>query len=565
MLMFFFLLFFAANAVKTKDTGDTGNDDTGDNDDDTGDNNDTNGDDDTGDNNNTDNDDTDNDDTSNNDPGYNDNTCDNDTSDNNSENDDTGNNDPGDKHDTGGNDSGNNDTGDNNNTDNNDTGGTKTTDIRVSFDGSWSQRGFTAAYGYGSVVSIETGKVLDYYVACKYCHECTAWEKKDPTHESDEWKKWKRAHDQICALNHSGSSKAMEPDIATTLWCRSEERHSLRYMVFVGDGDCASYGHIKKLKPYGNSPEDEVKKEDCLGHIQKRMGSQLRALKRNWQGRKLPDNAGLGGRNRLTISRITNFQNFYGKAIRDNLGNVDAASDAVMATFYHSVSTNESPQHHLCPETSDTWCGYQKSRQNGSPYEHQPALPEEVAKVVKPVFETLAKKSLLSRCMEGLTQNSNESLHAIIWGIAPKHIFNGAEVTLLAGAMATGLFNDGQKFLLRTLTRMGYPPGVYTKEAADLADAERLRKAREAADEEKKEKRKSLKKKKHAKEDKAAQKEDVLYEAGGFGPDGELLQVPEAQQTAPAKKKQQRRCRKCNLPMKGHQKGRCADQEATST
>ena len=60
--------------------------------------------------------------------------------------------------------------------------------IEVSFDGSWSQRGFTAAYGYRTAVSIRSGKVLDYHVASKVCPECAVWDRKDPEHTSDRWK-----------------------------------------------------------------------------------------------------------------------------------------------------------------------------------------------------------------------------------------------------------------------------------------------------------------------------------------------------------------------------------------
>ena len=67
--------------------------------------------------------------------------------------------------------------------------------------------------------------------------------------------------------------------------------------------------------------------------------------------------------------------------------------------------------------------------------------------VVKPVFETLSKTSLLSRFMRGLTQNSNECIHSMMWCFAPKHILNGPNVMLLAAALGTGIFNDGHVFI----------------------------------------------------------------------------------------------------------------------
>ena len=40
--------------------------------------------------------------------------------------------------------------------------------IPVSFDGTWSRRGYTANHGIGFVISAATGKVLDYEVISKY-------------------------------------------------------------------------------------------------------------------------------------------------------------------------------------------------------------------------------------------------------------------------------------------------------------------------------------------------------------------------------------------------------------
>ena len=44
--------------------------------------------------------------------------------------------------------------------------------IPVSFDGTWSKRGFTANHGVSFVISAETGKVLDCEVVSKFCSAC---------------------------------------------------------------------------------------------------------------------------------------------------------------------------------------------------------------------------------------------------------------------------------------------------------------------------------------------------------------------------------------------------------
>ena len=98
-------------------------------------------------------------------------------------------------------------------------GQAETADLAVSYDGSWSQRGFTTSYGFGSVISNKTGKILDYHVVSKVCSECAALEKKGMYHECDQRKARKEKHKK-CTLNHAASSKSMESDIAEVLWTR---------------------------------------------------------------------------------------------------------------------------------------------------------------------------------------------------------------------------------------------------------------------------------------------------------------------------------------------------------
>lgn len=50
------------------------------------------------------------------------------------------------------------------------------------------------------------------------------------------------------------------------------------------------------------------------------------------------------------------------------------------------------------------------------------------------------------------------------------------------------------------------------------------------------------------------EKEGVMYEPGGFGPDGQLIEVPAAE-ASKRKNTSVRKCRKCKQPMKGHKRG----------
>ena len=58
---------------------------------------------------------------------------------------------------------------------------------------------------------------------------------------------------------------------------------------------------------------------DCIGHVQKRVGSRLRKLNNKSKGVKLADGKGLAGKGKLTDGKIDVLQNYYGLAIRENL------------------------------------------------------------------------------------------------------------------------------------------------------------------------------------------------------------------------------------------------------
>ena len=69
----------------------------------------------------------------------------------------------------------------------------------------------------------------------------------------------------------------MEADGAIIVWKRSMD-YNLRYVTFIGDRDSKSYHNVCQEKPYGS--EYPMEKRDCIGHVQKRMGTALRKLKK---------------------------------------------------------------------------------------------------------------------------------------------------------------------------------------------------------------------------------------------------------------------------------------------
>ncbi|GFU76359.1 uncharacterized protein TNCV_3156441 [Trichonephila clavipes] len=116
----------------------------------------------------------------------------------------------------------------------------------------------------------------------------------------------------------------------------------LRYTDYYGDGDSKAFDSVKDI--YGKA---SVTKLECIGHIQKRVGTRLRKLKSR--------NKGLGGEGKLTDALINKLQNYYGIAIRSNIRNLDKMQSAVIAAFFHCCSSKHQPKHGQCPVGDESW------------------------------------------------------------------------------------------------------------------------------------------------------------------------------------------------------------------
>lgn len=146
-------------------------------------------------------------------------------------------------------------------------------DIPASLDGSWKSRSQSCQVvsRVVAVIYVDTAEVLDAHVACSTCPTCKRLEDKDKS--SLEYLSWYVKHGITCRMNHDGSAQAMEAARAIMVYRRSLE-NSVRYNPFVGDGDSKSYKTVATDKPCG--PNYDIEKEECIGHIQKRMGTPLR-------------------------------------------------------------------------------------------------------------------------------------------------------------------------------------------------------------------------------------------------------------------------------------------------
>ena len=147
-------------------------------------------------------------------------------------------------------------------------------DIAVTIDGTWMNREYSSLYGNVLALSWQTGKVVDYSIMSKFCHECKYWESQENRSLQD-YLYWKRNH--LCDNTHEGSSNRMEVQGTLQIFSRSISENKLRYVTMISDGDCKSHASVVESKPHGDVA---IVKQDCVGHVQKRMGRRLRDLKK---------------------------------------------------------------------------------------------------------------------------------------------------------------------------------------------------------------------------------------------------------------------------------------------
>jgi len=324
--------------------------------------------------------------------------------------------------------------------------------IAVSVDGTWQRRGYTSKIGIVFVIALETGEVVDYEIKCLYCQQCATQKCKLP---SASFNAWYEKHEPYCKINHKGSSSAIETVAAVEMFLRSVSKRSLRYTTYVGDGDSSSFASVREecLNKFG--PSYTVTKEECQGHVQKRMGSALKELKRKSGKTKLDDGKTMGGKGRLTERIMDKIQNSYGYAIRGN-SDKDSMKNAIMAVLKHTVIDEGLPldqQHALCPR--DRWCRYWKDPVN---YSQHNRLPPVFYKLLLPIFERLSNDELLSRCLLGLTQNQNEAINNVLWSRCLKTKFCGVKKVSLAVSETVAYFNAGAGTTALLMKKSGINP-----------------------------------------------------------------------------------------------------------
>lgn len=163
----------------------------------------------------------------------------------------------------------------------------------VAVDGTWQKRGHTSLNGILSITSVDTGKVLDIYLMSKFC-DC-------PGRVQSE-------HLASCKANYIGTSGGMEAEGATTLFGRSVQKYKVQYTEYLGDGDSNGYEAVERSQPF--DADVSIQKLECVGHVQKRIGTRIRNVIAKNKGRKLADRRALSGKNGITNKAIKKYKYF---------------------------------------------------------------------------------------------------------------------------------------------------------------------------------------------------------------------------------------------------------------
>ena len=382
--------------------------------------------------------------------------------------------------------------------------------IIVSYDGTWHKRGHSSHYGVGVVIELYTGLVIDTHVVSNYCAKCV----KRPDPNDPKYEQWCTTHAPACSTNFDGSAVAMEVEASKVLFGRSVIRHNLRYQICLCDGDAKTIHTLNSMKIY---PED-IKKEDCINHIAKRMKNGIMNLRKSLMGTK--DSISGKRKGQVTEKIATKLTNYYADALKTNAPDIKSMQNAVFASLYHMSSTNEEPNHKLCPPGEKSWCKYQRETfmkvEDSKRTNHNAELTVRCVKLLEPLYTRLTNADLLQRCSRMRTQNANECYNGQVWRRCPKSLSTSKSIVDTAVAMASLDFNYGPTGYSKILEELDISSGVYRRHHILQSTRKRTSDAARHCTNRYKKLRKLKKLQRAGLSDKRKEKEGVMYNPGGF-------------------------------------------------
>jgi hypothetical protein len=334
-------------------------------------------------------------------------------------------------------------------------------DVDVSYDGTWLTRGHKSNLGMGFVIEADTGFVIDHNVLSKFCQACDRIKKTHADNADDREAALVLHKDRgNCLSNYNGVSGGMEKENAVRMWDRSIEKNGMRYTKFISDGDSNAYNAVRDRDPYDGK---SIEKLECVNHVQKRLGSRLRKLKKetfievtNEATGKTTKRCTIGGRGKLTDDTIERLTGYYGAGIKRTVGTtVQEMKKACLSGFKHVTSSDANPDHEYCEEGEGSYCFYNKAlAKNQVPPSHSTMKvkctldPTERQKVMT-IYKDLSSDELLHKCVSGKTQNPNESIHQKVWNKLSKTKHYGLKTAEYSAAQTVVEHNLGYEYAMK--------------------------------------------------------------------------------------------------------------------
>lgn len=260
------------------------------------------------------------------------------------------------------------------------------------------------------MIGLCSGKVIAYGTRNKRCATCEAASRmgKEP-----------REHD--CRFNWTGSSKAMEADVAAAL-ATSIEKDDAQVVILVGDEDSST---IKKVR---ESVEHDVAKWSDVVHAKRSFGSSLYSVQSKYKGV-------------LTNKVIDYLTTCFSYALKQNKGDSQEMEKNLKAIVPHAFG-----DHDGC---GISWCGFLKNpnkyQHSSLPYGkdlHGDKLKEDLTAVVNVFVENVEKLAPLG------SSQANESLNNTIGSKAPKiHHYGSSDSNDFRVACAISQKNLGHNYI----------------------------------------------------------------------------------------------------------------------
>ena len=106
-----------------------------------------------------------------------------------------------------------------------------------------------------------------------------------------------------------------------------------------------------------------------------------------------------------------------------------------IAALIHHCSENDEDEdrHQYLLSTNESWCQYQLDKiQKTSKYKKLINIPKGVSELIKLIFswKDLGADNILNRCLDGETQNANESLNNAMWRSSLENCFCWEKLSL---------------------------------------------------------------------------------------------------------------------------------------